>query len=333
MTRLPMLRLAAFATLCLASAAGPAHAQKKVSFQLDFIATGVHAPYYYAREQGWYEKAGIDLSIDVGKGSAFAAQTVGSGAAQIGEADFATALVAISKGADIKAVMNIYGQSPQTFYWLRGTGIETYKNFPGRSIGNPPGDAGRAMFPGFARSAGIDPKTIRFVNLAPAAKVAALRSGTVDIITDFYNGHDLKVKEFGEKLGFLRWRDLGIDPYGKSIIVNTDFLKSNPDVVKAFVSVTQKAFAFCIKSIDPCLDALVAKVTGLDRSVQKDEWGRLRELSETPEAKTISMGWFNDGRVVSDYGTVDKYIGFEKQFDPKTTYTNEFLDKSITLQN
>lgn len=328
-----MLRLAAFATLCLAAAVQPASAQKKLSFQLDFIATGVHAPYYYAREQGWYEKAGIDLSIEVGKGSAFAAQTVGSGAAQMGEADFATALVAISKGADIKAVMNIYGQSPQTFYWLKGHGIESYKDFPGHSIGNPPGDAGRAMFPGFARSAGIDPQTIRFVNLAPAAKVAALRSGTVDIITDFYNGHDLKVKEFGDKLGFLRWRELGIDPYGKSVIVNTAFLKANPETVKAFVAVTQKAFAFCMKTIDPCLDALMAKVTGLDRNVQKDEWGRLKELAATPESKTMSLGWFNGDRIASDYQIVDKYIGFEKQFDPKTTYTNEFLDKSITLPN
>ena len=47
--------------------AGSAGAAEKVDFILNWIAGGDHAPYYYAKKMGWYEKAGIDLNIQQGK--------------------------------------------------------------------------------------------------------------------------------------------------------------------------------------------------------------------------------------------------------------------------
>ena len=57
------------------------------------------------------------------------------------------------------------------------------------------------MWPAFAKAAGIAADAVSFVNVGPTAKIAALKSHTVDIISDFYNEHDLKVIEFGSDLG------------------------------------------------------------------------------------------------------------------------------------
>lgn len=54
------------------------------------------------------------------------------------------------------------------------------KDFPGHKIGNPPGDASRVMWPAFAKAAGIAPNAVTFVNIGPTAKIAALKSHTVD---------------------------------------------------------------------------------------------------------------------------------------------------------
>jgi NitT/TauT family transport system substrate-binding protein len=53
---------------------------------------------------------------------------------------------------------------------------------------------------------------VNFVNVGPTAKIAALKSHTVDIISDFYNEHDLKVIEFGADLGYVNWKDIGLNP-------------------------------------------------------------------------------------------------------------------------
>src|ERR1700728_3094652 len=90
------------------SFAGAAQANESVSFLLNWVAGGDHAPYYYAQKMGWYKDAGIDLTLLQGKGSMVAAQAAGAGANTFGLADMTTVLVAIGKGADEKAVMDIY---------------------------------------------------------------------------------------------------------------------------------------------------------------------------------------------------------------------------------
>src|SRR6476661_5592922 len=215
MGRQTMKRLqAAFVALALGLPAVPASAGEAVNLILNWTPTADHSPFYYAKAQGWYEKAGIDLTIEVGKGSGVSAAKVGSGGSPFGIADLATMLVAKSKGADDVAVMSIYANTGQTFYWLKSYGVNGAKDFAGHKIGNPPGDASRVMWPAFAKAAGIDPNAVNFVNIAPQAKLPSLKSHAVDIISDFYNEHDLKVQAFGDDLGFLRWPDIGLNPYG-----------------------------------------------------------------------------------------------------------------------
>lgn len=324
-------RMAALVLAIGLLAPGTAAAEEKLNLVLNWVPTADHSPYYFARAQGWYKKAGIDLGIETGKGSGITSQRVGAGTAEIGIADLATALVAKSKGADLVAVMNVYANSPQGFYWLKSTGIHGPKDFPGHKIGNPPGDAARVMWPAFAKKVGIDPGSVNFVNISPPAKVAALKSKSVDIISDFYNEHDLKVRDFGADLGFLAWRSIGVNPYGNSIIVNGDYLKKHRDTVKNFVEVSQRAFVACVKDAEPCLKALFAEVSGLDSRVQHDQWNRIKELMRDPTTTTVALGWFDPKRMESDYELVKTYFGLEKPFDIKEAYTDAFLDKSIKM--
>ncbi|HTC99612.1 MAG TPA: ABC transporter substrate-binding protein, partial [Bradyrhizobium sp.] len=134
-----------------------ASAAESVNLMLNWTPTADHSPFYYAKAQGWYERAGIDLTIETGKGSGVSSLRVGSGGSPFGIADLATMLVAKSKGADVVAIMSIYANTGQTFYWLKSYGVNGPKDFPGHKIGNPPGDASRVMWPAFAKAAGIAP--------------------------------------------------------------------------------------------------------------------------------------------------------------------------------
>lgn len=321
------LSLPLLASLLVPSAA----AAEKITLLLNWYPTADHSPYYFAKAQGLYSKAGLDVVIETGKGSGVAAQRIGAGNVELGIADMATALVARSKGANLVAVMAVYANSPQGFYWLKSSGIKGPKDFPGHKIGNPPGDAARVMWPAFAKAVGIDASSVTYVNIAPTAKIASLKSHAVDIISDFYNEHDLKVTEFGADLRFLPWRDVGINPYGNSVLVNGEFLAAHKDTIKTFVAVTQRAFAACVKDQEPCLDALFADVSGLDRTTQRNQWQRIKELMRDKTTTSVALGWFDAQRMAADYDLVKTYIGMDKPFDVKAAYTNEFLEQSIKM--
>lgn len=320
-----------FTTLFAFGLVGTASAADPVNLMLNWTPTADHAPIYFAKAKGWYTEAGIDLTIEAGKGSALSAQRVGSGGANLGIADLPTAIQAVGKGADLKAIMVIYANSPQGFYWLKSSGINGPKDFVGRKIGNPPGDAARLMWPAFAKKASIDPAGVNFVNLSPQAKIGALKSKSVDIISDFYNEHDLKVREFGSDLGFVAWRTVGVNVYGNSLFVNGAYLKSNPERVRLFAAVTQRAYASCVKDFAPCLEALMASVSGLTPDNQRDQWERIKQLMRDETTTKVGLGAFDAARVKTDYDLVQSLIGLEKPFDPASFFTNDNLDKNLRM--
>src|SRR5258708_33795490 len=124
--------------------------------------------------------------------------------------------------------MSIHGSAAQPLLGLKRYAVSGGKVFAGSKNGNPRGDASRVMWQAFANGASVAPDPVNFVNVGPTAKIAALKSHTVDIISDFYNEHDLKVIEFGSDLGNVNWKDIGLNPYGNSLIVNGAFLEKNP---------------------------------------------------------------------------------------------------------
>ena len=316
----------------LAALLSPLTAQAEdLSMVLNWVPTADHAPYFYAKQQGWYEAEGIDLDIEAGRGSGAAVQRVAAGIAEIGVADLATVLLARGEGANATAVMAVYANTPQGFYWLKSNGIKTPQDFSGHSIGNPPADASRIMWPLFAKTVGIEPDSVKFVNVSPQAKLASLKSGAIDVTSDFYNEHDLKLREFGDDLGFVAWRNIGVNPYGNSIIVNETFLAEHRDTVGKFAAVSQKAFAACVADFQPCLDALMSDVSGLDADNQKDQWKRIKELMRDETTQTVALGAFSPERMAADYNMVETYFDLKEPFDIETVYTNEFLNESIKM--
>ncbi|MFZ0526204.1 MAG: ABC transporter substrate-binding protein [Xanthobacteraceae bacterium] len=326
------LRLSIIAVVLLGFS-GAARANEQVSLLLNWLAGGDHAPYYYAQKMGWYKDAGIDLTLLQGKGSMVAAQAAGAGVNTFGLADMTTILVAIGKGADEKAVMDIYANYPGGLYWLKSSGIKSIKDLAGKKIGNPPGDAARSLWPALAKANGIDPNSITWVNVSPGAKVAALKARSVDAMTNFYNEHHTAKAQLGSDMGYLAWKDAGVNPYGNAIVVNGAYLKAHRNTVAAFVKVTQKAFAACVADPKPCVDALVEANSGLQADNQLVNWHEVEQLMSDKTSQTVALGWFDPKRMTDTYDLVKTYVGLDKPFDVKQAYTNDFLDKSIKMKD
>jgi NitT/TauT family transport system substrate-binding protein len=321
----------ALALLAGAAFAPAQAAAQKITFALNWVAGGDHAPYFYAQKLGLYKKAGLDIDFETGRGSAASAQKVGSGQAPLGLSDMAGVLLFRGKGLDLVGLMNVYANSPQGMYWLKSSGIKTAKDLAGKKIGNPAGDGARTMWPALAKTLGIDPNSVTWVNIAANAKLGALKARTIDATTSFFNIHHIFARELGNDMGFLAWKDAGVNPYGNSIIANGTWLKANRDKADKFIKITQKAFADCTKNPEPCVDALIEANSALLKKNELDNWHLVTVLMSDETSRNVALGWHDDKRMAADYKLVDTYLKMEKPYDIKTAYTNEFLDKSVKM--
>jgi NitT/TauT family transport system substrate-binding protein len=102
-------------------------------------------------------------------------------------------------------------------------------------------------------------------------------------------------------------------------------------VIDKFVKVTQRAFAACVKESRPCVQALIDANGALSFDNELVNWQLVEVLMSDKFSREVALGIHDDARMKADYELVRDYVGIDKPFDVKTTYTNEFLDRSIKM--
>src|SRR5215216_4386277 len=164
----------------LVSFAQTSLAADAVSFRLNWYLGGLHVPFYYGKEKGYYAAEGIDLTINEGRGSANTVQVVAAGSDTFGLADSSSVIATAAKGADIKSVMSLLNSTGFSVVSLASTGIKTPKDLEGKRLAVSPGDPLGQLFRALAAHNKLDMSKISLVQVDPAAKVVAVLEKRVD---------------------------------------------------------------------------------------------------------------------------------------------------------
>ncbi|WP_426954115.1 ABC transporter substrate-binding protein [Muricoccus radiodurans] len=324
-----MIRRLLAGVLLALGVAGPAEAQDRITLVLNWVPGSDHAPLYWAQQRGLYREVNINLTIENGRGSGFAAQRVGAGQAQFGIIDMPAALQVRGAGADLVAAMAIYVQSPYGLYWRRSSGITGPGDLRGRRLGAPPADAARVMWPMIARALNLGPNDVTWVNIAPEAKVASLQSGAIDATTHFYNVHYIYERVFGSDLGFVLTRDIGFNPYGNAFFANGAWLRANQDAARRFIRVTQRAYAECVQQPEACQQAVVGP-SNTSLEDLRVSWDLVVRLMQDEPGANRSLGGFDPARVETTVAAVRDAFNVQG-LQPAQVFTNDLLDPAIRL--
>ena len=160
------------ALTALAALAVPASAQglEKFPFRLNWTLYGEHAPFFVARDKGFYKEEGLDVEIAEGSGSTTVAQLVANQTSPVAYVDAATMMRGIGAGMPIRAVGVTLQQSPMSFIYradaARPTKIEEIK---GSRIAMTAGDASLAIFTAFMGKLGMSVEDVQMITVANPA--------------------------------------------------------------------------------------------------------------------------------------------------------------------
>ena len=78
--------------------------------------------------------------------------------------------------------------------------------------------------------------------------------------------------------------------------------------------------------------ALVA-AAALQFDNEMQNWVLVEVLMSDKFSREVALGIHDDARMKADYELVRDYVGIDNPFDVNTTYTNDFLDRSIKMTN
>ncbi len=296
---------AAAVILSIGGATGESQAQsgKKglvdVTFSLDFITLGRHAPWYVALAKGFYEDEGLNVKIIPGKGSAQVMQAVESGIADIGFVDVPGLVLGRAAGSTIKLVAVNYQKVPYAVFSLDpGANVTRPEQLEGLSIGSGAGSFTPKVFAAFMRSKGLDPDKLKIINVAPPARAAMLLSGKIEAIEFFIMARAGLSRATGKKkLKTMLFGDHGLKLYSNSIGAKQSYIKKNPKIVRGFVKGALRGWQYTLRNPAEAADLQLKYAKALKRQIIIDEIAILRNLAVTPDTEANGLGWFSPAQM------------------------------------
>jgi NitT/TauT family transport system substrate-binding protein len=249
----------------------------------DFGYNGRHAYFFDALDRGYYRDAGLEVKIVRGQGSVDAIRQVGAGNATFGFADTGSLILARANDQiPVKLVAIVYSKPPQAIYCREDSGLKKPKDLEGNAIADSAGSANAALFPAFAKAAGIDAQTVRWVVASSESLPGLLATNKVPCVGQFTVGEALLRSRLGPvKLVRFAYSD-ALSYYGNGLVATAATIASKPDLVHRFVAATVRGMMDAFA--DPiAAGAIMQKVVPqMDATIAKNETEAVAELARIP---------------------------------------------------
>jgi NitT/TauT family transport system substrate-binding protein len=326
-TRLKGFSLGVFAIIvatAIAFGAFPAAATDKATLRLDWVNSGYHAIWYYGVDKGIFQKAGIDLEVLEGKGSAVTAQTVGNGSVTFGTADTAVDMGFISQGMPIKIVGGYLRQSALAIIFPAEKGWKRFSDIGNATIGYSAGGASSQILPALLKRAGLEGKT-QLVSMEPAAKMTSILVHRVDAIDSFGFLMVAILGGQGFKAATLPYANEGVNIPGLSLIASDETIRRAPDLVRRMVMTMEEAIAATRNDPEGAIDSLIKRSPTLNRQVVLRTLTLSFDLLDPDWGRGKPLAWMSPEVVGQSQDILLQYGGIEKKLPVDAYSTNEFV--------
>jgi NitT/TauT family transport system substrate-binding protein len=313
----------------LALSSGMAFAQsggKPMKITLNFLAAAPNAGFMMAKQMGLYEKAGINLTIEEGKGSGTTAQMVATGQTDVGFADAPAAMQLRTKGAPVKIVAPVLQTNGFAIIALEDSGIASPRDLVGKKLAVQPGTAQTTLLDAILASNGIDKGKVDVINIDPGAFVGALLEKKVDAILGGADFHSVQIRERGFKVRDIFYRDVGVPTVGLSIIARDDKIKADAELYKRFIEASLQGWDAARKNPDAAADAVVAQFPSVKKAQVLAQFDVVNKLLCAPGA--TALGKVPEKNWSVSFDLLTQYLGLPKDKPISDYYTTELLPAS-----
>ncbi|GAB6070599.1 ABC transporter substrate-binding protein [Thiomicrorhabdus hydrogeniphila] len=325
------MKLKMFFAAVLATTSLSAFAATPVKFTLDWKFEGPSAAYLAAIDKGFYKEEGLDVTIDSGKGSLDAIPKVASGTYEFGFADI-NSLIKFkdqNPSSKLQGILMVYNKPPFAIIGTKQTGVSKPKDLEGKILGAPAPDGAYAQWKAFTKVAGVDASKVTIDNVSFSVRESMLVQKRVDAIAGFSFSSFLNLKKIGlkpEDINVMLMADYGLKLYGNTLIVNPEYAKQHPEVVKGFIKATIKGWKYTIEHPAEAIKLVMAKNKIAKESVELERLQMcINDNVMTEDVKANGFGDVDYGRLAESIEQIGYTYTFKNKPLAKNVFTEAYL--------
>ncbi|SOC01038.1 ABC transporter substrate-binding protein [Stappia indica] len=287
------------AAAALAFAFGPAQAADDITLQLKWVTQGQFAGYYVAKDKGFYEEEGLNVTIKPGGPDMAPPQVIAGGGADVIIDWMPAALASRERGVPLVNIAQPFKKSGMMLVCLKETGITKPEDFRGRTLGvwffgNEYPFLSWMSKLGIPTEGGADGVTV----LKQGFNVDPLLQKQADCISTMTYNEYWQVIDAGipeSDLVVFKYEDQGVATLEDGLYVMEESLNDPAfvDKMARFVRATMKGWAYSRDNPDEAAD-IVLENDATGAQTEKHQKRMVREVNKLTEG--------SDGRLdMEDY--------------------------------
>ncbi|GAB4442353.1 MAG: ABC transporter substrate-binding protein [Anaerolineae bacterium] len=319
------LLLLAALTACGAQPAAPAEsaapaAPTDITVMLDWVPNTNHTGLYVAQSQGFFEEAGLNVSI-IQPGESTAEQVVAAGSAHFGVSYQEGVTLARTQDVPIVSVAAVIQHNTSGFASRAAAGITSPRDFEGKTYGGWGSPVEQAMLSLLMQCDGGDVSQVNILDSGYTDFLTITERGDIDFAWIFYGWDGINAELKGVELNTVmlnEWQECVPDYYTPVLITNEKMIAEQPELVKAFVGAAAKGYEFAIANPEQAADILLQAAPENDPALVKasQQW-----LAKQYQADALQWGqqseavWQRYADWLLEQGLLDKPLDAAAAFD------------------
>ncbi len=270
-----------------------------VSLQLKWSNQFQFAGYYMAQEKGFYQDAGLNVTLLEGSGEIDPVEKVVYGDADIGIGNSDVA-VKRAKGNPIVVLGVIFQHSPFIFLVREDSGISSVHDLEGKTVMIDKSDDELLAY---LIIEGIPLDSINFVVESGTGKDELLK-GNVDACSAYSTTDPYTLQEKGLKYLTFSPRASGLDFYGDNLFTTEEYLKNNPETIDKFLDASYKGWQYALDNPEEAIDIIIDKYN--QNKNRKSLQFEADQINKMIMSDVVQIGYMNSGRwesIIEEYET------------------------------
>ena len=309
-----------------------AQALTKVKFTLPWIPHGGYTHVFVAKKLGYWDKRGLDVSIDRGFGSGEVCKTLGLGQYELGSLDLGVMINCVGKGMDLVATGGLSPRSPVGIFSLAKKNIRTPRDLEGKKVAFATGSGDFQLWPAFVKATGIDDAKVQKVFMGPEALIKSLIEEQVDAEGNFYGSIAPSVWAQGLDLNLMLYEDYGVKMLSLVFATRSKIIREQPDLCSRFMDGVMEGLAYTYLHPNESIDIHLQMVkefqgSSTNRDVVRHGQGVMTAMGLVPEVEKNGMGFMDPEMVKRTRETVIAYMGAKDVPPAEQLYTNAYTGR------
>lgn len=274
---------------CLAGSAPGLAQGTKVSLRLDWKPGAQHAPFYLARQMGYYSQEGIELQIIPGSGSSDSVKQVGSRAVDVAIVDALVMVQAAEQRVPVKSVAAYYQRTAITAISPKTKPVTSVQQLLGDvKIGAPKASAVSQGLSALLSANNIKLEQVKVVNIGFGVQPLLVKQ--VDVLMGFTNIQPVELETAGVPVHEMLIADHGVNVYGLTLASNDEFIARQPGVLTGFLRATKKAVLELATARQAGVEAVAKSASEIDAARELKVLERTFPLWSAKGADLSSFG-------------------------------------------